>query len=490
MKKLKGQIVISTWHIGSGQPSQLAQQQVTDAYHKLQPDVDVVWEIQVGGDYITWLGTQLAAGTPRPDIVSVNYQSSYNKYIDFISYKDSVNPYTGNKWSQDFDFEFYGSGSTKWTFFATQQVQVPWFYNQDLFDKAGASVPQTFDDWMDVNDKILTKTGVAPMAMHYNNLIQWLAEISFDQYHRDWVDKTRALPGDWNYNPKVDDVFKYDPTDPNLNKKATFSMQRLLKGLKDGTLRYDDAEMTDLMTNWKRLAPYQVKDFWVGANRYAAFIQGQAAMFPDLTTSYWTLSKDLGQMDEARRTALKIDPSAKVESFKYGVFQYPSFTGPLVKGKARAIESIAGEYLGGIDKNAQQSELVVDFMQFFMSKAGYQPWVDGFAQADLWTPSGKLLISGVNVPDKYTKVIDAIKPVGNAEAAPNGFLTFYGGYGKLWQTESQNMVKGILDGTVAPAEFGPQYQSLITDKYWSDVLKAVNMTEDDVKNPQLQPKQS
>ncbi len=87
-------------------------------------------------------------------------------------------------------------------------------------------------------------------------------------------------------------------------------------------------------------------------------------------------------------------------------------------------------------------------------------------------------------------MIDAIKPVGNAEAAPNGFLTFYGGYGKLWQTESQNMVKGILDGTVAPAEFGPQYQSLITDKYWSDVLKAVNMTEDDVKNPQLQPKQS
>ena len=102
---------------------------------------------------------------------------------------------------------------------------------------------------------------------------------------------------------------------------------------------------------------------------------------------------------------------------------------------------------------AEQSQrLVVDFMQFWMSKAGYQPWVDGFAQADLWTPSGKLLISGVNVPDKYTKVLDSIKPVGNAEAAPNGFLTFYGGYGKLWQTESQNMVKGILDGTVAPAE--------------------------------------
>src|SRR5258708_19925407 len=103
--------------------------------------------------------------------------------------------------------------------------------------------------------------------------------------------------------------------------------------------------------------------------------------------------------------------------------QIHSLTGPRCKGNARAIESIAGEYLGGIDKNAQQSELVVDFMQFFMSKAGYQPWVDGFAQADLWTPSGKLLISGVTIPDKYPKVIVAIKPVGNAEAAPTAFLT-------------------------------------------------------------------
>lgn len=486
--QFEGQIVISTWQIGGGLPSELAQKMVTDEYHKTQPNVDIVWEIQVGGDYGQWLGTQLAAGTPRPDIVSMNYQPTYDKYVDFINYKDEVNPYTGRPWSEDFDFEFYGSGATEWKFFATQQVQVPWFYNKTLFDKAGVTAaPTTFDEWMDACDKILTATGIQPLAMHPNNMIQWMGEVYFDQYHRDWVDKAKAQPGDWNYVAGKDDTFKYDPNDPDVNKKATFSMQRFLKGLKDGTLRYDDAEMTDLMTNWKRMGPFLPKDFWVEPNRYALFIQQQAAMYPDLTTAYWTLGTDLKQMDAARREGLKLDPNAKIESFEYGVFQYPSITGPLVKGKARAVESIAGEYLGLIDKNAQQTEIGVDFMRFWLSKAGYQPWVDGYAESELWTPSGKLLITDVVLPEKYAKVIDAIKPVGNAEAAPNGFLTMFGGYGTMWQTESKEMVKSVLDGTLAPEDFGKQYHALITEKYWGEIIKLMKFTEDEIDNPQLEP---
>jgi len=476
-------------HVGSGQPSKVAQQAVSDAYQKVQPGVQLVWEVQTG-DYITWLGTQLAAGTPRPDIVSVNLQPSYAKYVDFINYKDTVNPYTGNKWSKDFDFEFYGSGATKWTFFATQQVQVPWFYNQDLFDKAGVTSPPTnYNDWMSICDKILTTSKVAPLAMHYNNLIQWEAEVYFDQYHRDWVEKTRALPGDWNYDPKKDDAFKYDPNDPDINKKVTGSMQRLLKGLKDGTLTYNDSQMISIMTNWQKQGPFLPKDFWVGVNRYALFIQQQAAMFPDLTTSFWTLGTDLSQMDDARKAALKIDPTTNIKSFKYGVFQYPSMSGAGVVGNARAVESIAGEYLGAIDKNADQTALDVDFMMFWMSKAGYQPWVDGFVKSGIWAPSGKLLISDVTIPDKYATVLNAIKPVGNAEAFPNGFLVQFGGYGTQWQRESQDMVKNVLAGTRAPGDFAKNYNDLITNKYWNDILTKMKFTADDIKNPQVEPKQ-
>jgi ABC-type glycerol-3-phosphate transport system substrate-binding protein len=485
---VSGQIVVSTWQIGGGQPSELAQKMLTEAFQKVQPDVDIVWEIQVGGNYGEWLGTQLAAGTPRPDIVSMNYQPTYDKYVDFINYKEETNPYTGRLWSEDFDFEFYGSGATEWKFFATQQVQVPWFYNKTMFDKAGVTAaPTNYDEWMDACDKILTATNVQPLAMHPNNMIQWMAEVYFDQYHRDWVDKAKAQEGDWNYVIGKDDVFVYDANDPDLNKKVTFSMQRFLKGLKDGTLRYDDDEMTDLMTNWKRMAPFLPKDFWVEPNRYALFIQQQAAMYPDLTTAYWTLETDLNQMDAARREALKLDASATIAPFEYDIFQYPSVTSPLVKGKARAVESIAGEYLGLIDKTAEQTAVGVEFMRFWLSKAGYQPWVDGYAESKLWTPSGKLLIRDVTVPEEYAKVIDAIKPVGNAEAPPNGFLTMFGGYGTMWQTESKEMVKAVIDGTLAPADFGKQYHALITEKYWGDILKTMKITQDEVDNPQIEP---
>jgi len=488
--KLKGEIIIANWHISSasGVPSPTAQKNLVDGYNKFQPDVKVTFETQVGGDYITWLGTQLAAGTPRPDIVSVNYQPSYKKFVDFIKYKDVINPYTGNPWSKDFDFEYYGAGATAWTFFATQTVTLPWFYNMDLFDKAGAKAPTTWEEWMDACDKILTKTGVAPIGAHYNNIQQWQAEVSFDQYHRDWVDQVRAQKGDWNYNPKKDDAFKYDPKDPDLNKKATYNQQRLMNLLKAGKITYADAEMTKLMTDWAPLGKYVTKDFWVGVNRYALFLQQKCAMMPDATWSFWTLDKDLTQMSDAMKQNLKIDPNVKLQAFKSGLFNYPSHTGSLIKGPVRSIESIAGEYLGAVDKTSQQTELDADFMMYWLSKAGYQQWIDGNVKDDVWTPTGKMLISGVNVPEKYTKVLDAVKPIGNAETWPNGFVTMYGGYGTLWQREAQDMVKGVMDGTVKPSEFGTKFQALITEKYWSQILEKLGYTEENIKNPALEPK--
>jgi len=489
MKQLQGQIVISNWHQGTGVPSPEAQQALTDAYHQFQPEVDIIFETQVGGDYSTWLGTELAAGKPRPDLVSGNYQPSYDKYVDLISYRDAINPYTGNKWSDDFDFEFFASGATKIVFVATQQSQVVWFYNQDLFDQAGVTqTPATYDEWMDVCDKLLTATGIAPITSHFYNLMQWGAEVYFDQYHREWLDVVRAQPGDWNYNPAKDDAFVFSLDDKDINRKCTFSIQRLLKNLKEGTLRYDDAEMEALITNWARMAPYVNVDFWAGIPRYPRFIQGQCAMIPQTFPTYWTLQQDLAQLTEARRTALGLDATAEVRAFNYGFFQYPSMTGPLVKAPARGIESYQGEYLNAIEKTAAQTEVDVDFMMFWLSKAGYQSWVDGFAASDLWTPSGKLLISGVDVPEKYATVLDAIKPIGNAEAAPNGFLLWtFGGLGTQWVKEAELLLKSVFEGETTPAEFGPRYHTLITETYWDDILKELKLTEDEVMNPQLEP---
>ena len=488
MKRLQGQIVISNWHQGQGTPSELAQQKLVEAYHEFQPDVEIVWETQVGGEYATWLGTQLAAGTPRPDVVSTNYQPTYDKYVDFVTYRDAINPYTGRKWSEDLDFEFFASGATSLEILATQQAGVNWFYNTDLFEQAGVEPPTTWDEWMEACEQILTKTGVTPIAMHQYMLMQWGGEVYFDQYHRDWVEYARALPGDWNYNPAKDDAFVYDPTDKDLNRKFTFSAQRLLKNLKEGNITYADDQMTALLTNWARMAPYLNEDFWSGIDTYARFIQGQSSMFPLTFPTYWTLQNDLTSMDAARREALGLPADAEAPTFGTATFRWPSMEGPLVIGPARGVESYQGEYLGAIDKSAGQTEVDVDFLMFWLSKAGYQPWVDGFAESDLWTPSGQLLVRDVVVPEKYASVLNAVESVGNAEAAPNGFLMWtYGGLGTPWQKESEEMIKQVLAGELPPEDFGPRYQEMLTETYWTDLLAELKLTEDEVMNPQLEP---
>lgn len=489
IKKLQGQIVIADWHQGAGMPSPQAQQALVDAYHEFQPDVEIIWETQVGGDYATWLGTQLAAGTPRPDIVSTNYQPTYDRYVDFVTYRDSVNPYTGRLWSEDLDFDFFASGATSLNYLSTQQTGVYWFYNTDLFEQAGVTAPpETWDEWLEVCDKILTTTGVTPIAMHQYMLMQWGGEVYFDQYHRDWVEYARALPGDWNYNPEKDDNFVYDPTDKDLNRKYTYSVQRFLKNLKEGTITYADDQMTELLTNWARMAPYLNQDFWSGIDTYARFIQGQSAMFPLSFSTYWTLQNDLNAMDAARREALGLTADFEAPDFGASTFRWPSMQGPLVIGPARGVESYQGEFLGAIDKNAAQTELDVDFLRFWLSKAGYQHWVDGYAESGLWTPSGSMLVDDIEVPEEYATVLDAIEPIGNAEAAPNGFLMWtFGGLGTFWQKESEEMIKQILAGEMQPSEFGPRYQEMLTVTYWNDLLAELNLTEDEVMNPQLEP---
>src|SRR5690606_37461877 len=63
-----GELVIS---ISSDVP-EAAQEAMNIAYRDIYPDVELVWELPVqdAGQYPQWLGTQVAAGDIRPDIVS------------------------------------------------------------------------------------------------------------------------------------------------------------------------------------------------------------------------------------------------------------------------------------------------------------------------------------------------------------------------------------------------------------------------------------
>lgn len=488
--KLKGTVIISPWQIGSGQPSQLAQQALTDAYHKFQPDVDLKWEIQVGGNYGQWLGTQLAAGNVRPDIVSGNYQSTYAHFVNFYKYQYVKNPYTGRVWNDALDWNYFKGDNAKGQrfFFGTQGVHIMWFYNQDIFDKAGVTPPTTWDEFANVCAKIHA-IGVIPIALNRNNLIQWLSEVYFDQYHRAWAKVVRARPGDWDYDPTLDGKFEYNPKDPNIQKEYTYNVARYWKGVKDRVLRYDTPRQTALVSNFMKIFPqYATKDLWNPNvdDRYPYFLQQQAAMMYDASWSIFSLRTELQHLAETAKT-LKLKSGTTLKPFKWATFENPPMTGPLVEAPVRAVESIAGEYLSLIDKNTEQVARGVDFLMFWLSKPGYQAWVDGYAKSGLWVPSGPIIINDVVVPANYGELFKQIHMMGNAESNFNSWLTT-GGYGSPMQLDSILAFKDTLEHKMTPDKFGTTFETLIHDKYFAQLIKAGGLTMEDVSNPQLKPK--
>jgi ABC-type glycerol-3-phosphate transport system substrate-binding protein len=185
--QLEGSLVIAI----SADPPEEAQQALTAAYNEQQPGVELTWEIQEWepADYTAYLGTQLAAGDTSLDIVSGNYLASFRGYANLDQYRGTTNPYTGNRWDQDLNFDFLREVNAlgERIMVATQSVHINWFYNKDLFAQAGVEPPTTWAQFAEVC-AALQGAGITPIAGNFDYQIpQWFAEVYFDQYHTHWV---------------------------------------------------------------------------------------------------------------------------------------------------------------------------------------------------------------------------------------------------------------------------------------------------------------
>ena len=480
-QQFSGQIVVSI----SGEPSP-ALQAVVDAYKQVQPNVNVIMELPSlsPGEYPTWLGTQLAASDVRPDVVSGNYAGSYRGYVDLDAYRDHVSPYSGAAWDEDLDWDFFvvRGDSNKRIMLPTRAVHILWFYNKDLFAKAGVQPPTNWSEMISVCEK-LQAAGITPISANFKwQVPQWITEIYFDQYHVNWIEKVRAQPGDWLYDPDLDGKFVYDPNDPNIHTKYTYNGQRRLKGLQDGSLGYDTPAMADMMKNLAAVFPkHAVSDFFVIDNPYPPFLQQQTAMLLDGTWTLPGLTQDLKALSPERLEELEIQ-GGNVKAFEWGIFENPPMQGDLVKGPVRSVESSSGEYLSIVDKNQQQTELVVDFLHFWTSKVGYQPFVDASIKAGNYTPGGPTKVRGVEDSPEVQQLFSQVKALGNAEINYNGFLAWPDNLG----TTARDLYKEALEGKMPPDQFGKRLQTLLTDN-WAEILEKSSVTQADIDNPAKQP---
>ncbi|HEY3110384.1 MAG TPA: hypothetical protein VGL23_16615 [Chloroflexota bacterium] len=468
-----------------------AQPALASAYKQARPEVQVIWELPATttANYTTWLGTQLAAGTIRPDVVSGNYFPSFARYFNFDQVRKNINPHTGRPWDQDLDWEFYRGRNAKGerSMLPTRAVHTMYFYNKELLAKAKAKPPLNWSELIDTC-RTLKAAGITPIAANWLFQVpQWIAEIHFDQYHVDWAQVARAQKGDWNYEPAVDDKFVFDAKDPLIHGRYTYSVQRFFRGLRDGTIKYDNPGMAEMIKNLAEIFPkYATSDMFVLDDSYPPFLQQQVAIMSAHTGSIPTLNNDMKAMTPDRLKELKLDEKSAIRPFEWGFFENPHMEGPLVKTTAKAVESAVGEYVSIVDKDQRQTELTLDFVMFWLSKAGYQPFLEGAAKAGLrFRPSGPLMVKDVKDPPEIQKGFADVKFVGNAEANYNNFLN-WGGAASPHRETARNLYKEALEGKMPPSDYGKRLDALIKANF-DDIVKRTLLTKEDIDNPAKQP---
>ena len=424
-------------------------------------------------------------------MVAGNYFANFDGYLNFEQYRYLTNPHTGRMWGEDLDWDFFVSKKSDGTRFMlpTRAVHINFFYNQDMFTQAGVEPPTTWDEFEAVCAALQAALpNVAPVVANYIwQVPQWFAETAFDQYHINWVEAVRAQPGDWNYNPDLDGAFVFDPTDPDIHNKYSFSPQRFLRGLRDGELRFDTPEVAEIILQTGRIFPkYATSDFFVIADPYPRFIAQQAAIMYNGTWALSTLANDTASLSEERLATLREQLGTEdinIETFNWGTFEMPQMEGPLVQSPTRTVESATGEYISIIEKDQAQTDLSLDFVQWWLSYAGYQTWVDArFAEGVSF--SGPLKVYDVVEPEEIQNLWRDVKFMGNAEINYNGFITSMTG-GDL-QTTARNIWKDGLEGTIAPEEAAAALQALMVDNF-DTILQNSGLTNADLDNPARQP---
>lgn len=496
-KLYKGTIIVST--LGAN-PERETFKSLAEAYKLVQPDVEVIFEGPPAGvGYPEWLGTQLAAGEPsqvRPDLVSGNYQATYANYVNLDKYVFQTNPYTGRIWNEDVDWSFWQERNARGEriMLPSEAVHILWFYNKDIFDKVGVEPPRTWDELVAVCEKIeAAMPEISCIGANYIwKLNQWIPQIYWDQYARDIIDIVRCQPGDFCYDEEIDGKFVFDPNDVMVEGKYNKNFSRYYAAIRDGKYRFDTPEMADMMRNLAKVFPrYASPLLFVEATEYSQFLQQQVAMIIDGTWSLGGLTRDmrsLTNLTAERMKQLGITETTRLQPFNWGTFENPAMTGPLVRfPNVRSVESATGVYASIINKSAEQTEMVLDFLMFWFSQPGYQAFVDGALRDPLspggYSASGPIMVRGVKIPEEYQKLMDNVKMMGNVE---NGLFLPHRFSVPNLDKEAQDKFKDALEGRITPEEYAAWLQKAWMDNF-DEIITKAGLTQEDLDNPARDP---
>jgi ABC-type glycerol-3-phosphate transport system substrate-binding protein len=403
---------------------------VGEAYMKLHPEVSVVVDLKPGEGYSDWVQNVYNTTNPNADIVAGNMAGSmaYGKSINFMEYIDMKSPYSNGAWRDQFNFvaQDYDSGRGELLFLSLDSVQVFWVYNKDIFAKVGVQPPKTWNELIAVCQKIQA-AGYQPIAMagdfdsFWSGAMGWVARIYADQTTRSLINTFRAQPGDYNYDPDVDGVWKYDPSDPYNDDAAKVNVNwvRVYKSIVDGVYKPDSQGMRTLWENFAKVFPqYAGGDTMFGTkDALPLFYQGKAAMMMNGGWFLMQFKNDMAKLAAGQEITSGNNTISGVNKFELGTFNMPSVEGPGIDAKARTIELPVG-FLSAIKKDKAHDDLVIDFLMYYSSKEGMSAFLNA-GLANGYNVNGPSLVYGVQLPVDVQAMFDNLTFIGNSDKVFN-----------------------------------------------------------------------
>jgi ABC-type glycerol-3-phosphate transport system substrate-binding protein len=334
-----------------------------DAYQKLHPEVRIEFlpYIPQGPDFDTWFVTQFKAGN-APDVGNqlfseVNRNANKGWFLDLTPYLDKADPYvSGNAhWKDIFLPGVIQTGTApdgKIYVLPTGITGTAIYYNKDLFRKAGVTPPQTWKEFMDIQQKI-KDAGFIPFAFNMNG----------PRYCSNWA--LRCLQ-DMLLDSRLSAIKGVIGTiERNMIEGSGVSQKELVAAIKRGDYSALDPQWQEqlrLLKEWSR--------FWdpgfLGLDQdgaYREFITGKAAMFWD---------------SSARVKPVSSDP---LRGFEFGTFGFPRVTKES-SAYATGIDAPAiggftangGEYV--VDANVQKRgtlDATIDWLMYITAPQNYVP---------------------------------------------------------------------------------------------------------------------
>lgn len=452
----RGTITLS---LSIGDKEKEALQAVIDAYNEINPLVNVTIESKDYDAYREWLSKEMGGdtGSIKADIVQNNTVSEYymdEKFVDFSSYLSLENPYApnGEIWYETMDTAAYRANGPKKQIFSMSFdfAQMMFFFNEDIFRQCGlvdeetdeVLTPKTWDELVEFCEIIAatknpeTGKNYVPLTLpgdaesFWNLTMGWLLRIYVDQYFRDIAKTVHAVDGDYFYDPDIDADWQYGPTQEYWEEQGldeeeafraaiyndapenyTYNPIILLDLLKNGddegnkVVGPASPRYQDMLKNFLRIIPKYCQEGFLSHNYGAAqvpFFAGDAAITfaaTDFFKYYYQNESEINM----------------------GTFYAPPMTWQGTEGGepsvnvTRALGGPQGFY-GVINKNQAQTELVMDFMMFWVSKQGQEASFAKLKDLD-WYLSGTPLIHDLDVPEEINPSND-IKFMGECDLNP------------------------------------------------------------------------